>query len=207
MRKKTLLFSLAVLVQLVLVGMVPVNHYAPLVTGRPIYLKLAPVDPYNPFYGYYMILSYEIASVDRTDVTVTEPAAETQESDEAAVEPPAEPAGTIPPDEFVPPDIPYEAVVYVIVKKADDGFWHRKTVTLDRPADLAEDEVLLKGINYYGRISFGIEQLYVPEETRLRIETDLRDNLDKARALVKVDSRGNAALVQVEVEGRIYGAW
>ncbi|MBE0535240.1 MAG: GDYXXLXY domain-containing protein [Phycisphaerae bacterium] len=94
---------------------------------------------------------------------------------------------------------------YVVLKPAADGAWSAESVHTERPKDLAEDAVLIKGRQQRrGSITYGIESYYIPENDRDRIERDLRNNAGKARAEIKVDAFGNAALVRILIEDRIY---
>jgi uncharacterized membrane-anchored protein len=55
---RPLLFSLAVLAQVALLLVSPVEKWSVRQTGRVITIETKPVDPYNIFRGYYMVLSY-----------------------------------------------------------------------------------------------------------------------------------------------------
>jgi|WetSurMetagenome_2_1015567.scaffolds.fasta_scaffold02917_2 uncharacterized membrane-anchored protein len=61
-RTTLILFSLAVGLQAVIVALVPAGKYLALSRGRPLVLKLAPVDPYSMMSGYYAALNYEVSS-------------------------------------------------------------------------------------------------------------------------------------------------
>lgn len=61
MLKKTLLFLLAVLIQVLIVAAVPGKQIFARMTGRLITIKTAPVDPYSFLSGYYVTLSYQIS--------------------------------------------------------------------------------------------------------------------------------------------------
>jgi uncharacterized membrane-anchored protein len=54
------------------------------------------------------------------------------------------------------------------------------------------------------QIEYGIENFYIPETQRGVIEEALRKHPDKARVEVKVDRNGNAALVKLMIEDRVY---
>jgi uncharacterized membrane-anchored protein len=61
-RTALLFFSAAVALQAAIVALVPAGKYLALSKGRPLVLKLAPVDPYSMMSGYYAALNYEISS-------------------------------------------------------------------------------------------------------------------------------------------------
>jgi uncharacterized membrane-anchored protein len=93
---------------------------------------------------------------------------------------------------------------YAVLERGEDGVWKPLSLERELPGNLPENRIAIQGRIRYGRIEYGIEDFYIPETKRGVIETDLRDNLGKARVQIKVDSRGNAALQQLRIEDRIY---
>ncbi|NGN93759.1 GDYXXLXY domain-containing protein [Nocardioides sp. KC13] len=69
--------------------------------------------------------------------------------------------------------------------------WTATGVSTDRPAE----RPFLRCHDDGWRLSCGIESLFVPQDRAREIETEVSDG--DAVAVVKVDSRGNAALVSV----------
>jgi uncharacterized membrane-anchored protein len=61
MLKKTALFLLAVLIQVLIVAAVPGKQIFARMTGRLITIKTAPIDPYDFLSGYYVTLGYQIS--------------------------------------------------------------------------------------------------------------------------------------------------
>ena len=57
-------FALALLVQLAIMFGVPARNVYTLATGQQIMLRLAPVDPYDMWSGYFMTLRYDISRPD-----------------------------------------------------------------------------------------------------------------------------------------------
>lgn len=98
----------------------------------------------------------------------------------------------------------YDGVVYAIVERRDDGLWHPVALANALPTGLPANQIALRGRNNYGRIVYGIEEFYIPETKRETIADDLRQHPDAARVEVKVDGRGNAALVRLRIEERVY---
>lgn len=96
------------------------------------------------------------------------------------------------------------ANVYAIVERRDDGVWHPVALANALPSSLPPNQIALRGRNEYGRIQFGIEEFYIPESKRTAIADDLRQHPEAARVEVKVDGRGNAALVRLRIEERVY---
>ncbi len=96
------------------------------------------------------------------------------------------------------------AEVYAIVEGREDGVWHPVALANDLPSGLPGNQIALRGRNNYGRIVYGIEEFYIPESKRQAIADDLRQHPAAARVEVKVDARGNAALVRLRIEERVY---
>ncbi len=61
MNKKIVCFILALTVQAAILAAVPAKQIYTRLTGKTIFIKTAPVDPYSLLSGYYVILNYEIA--------------------------------------------------------------------------------------------------------------------------------------------------
>jgi len=94
--------------------------------------------------------------------------------------------------------------VFVVLTEGEDGFWHIRSLHPDRPEDIPQGTVVICGKAGYHRISYGIESYYVPEDKAGHIERDLRAHIDKAVAEVAVGPFGNAALIRLRVEDRVY---
>jgi uncharacterized membrane-anchored protein len=95
-------------------------------------------------------------------------------------------------------------VIYAIVEQQADGLW--KPVGIDRafPKNLPGNRVAMRGRWNEWRIEYGIEEFYIPEEKRTVIADDLGKNQNEARVEVKVDAQGNAALVRLRIQDRVY---
>jgi uncharacterized membrane-anchored protein len=85
--------------------------------------------------------------------------------------------------------------VYATVAADADGVGRPVRLTRERPETLGENEVALRGRARSGRISYGIETFYIPEEGRVEREARLREQFAETRAEVKVAASGDAALV------------
>jgi len=101
-------------------------------------------------------------------------------------------------------DLARNAIVYTVLARGDDGFWHAVSVHDRRPETLDEGAVVIRGRKKHSRINYGIEAYYVPEEVRGAIERDLRGHIDKARAEVAVGPFGNAVILRLRVGNRTY---
>jgi uncharacterized membrane-anchored protein len=99
---------------------------------------------------------------------------------------------------------PNDTWVYAIVQRGDDGVWTPALLVPQLPTNLPENRAALLGQIKYGRIKYGIEELYIPEAQRYTVGEDLRMFHDQARVEVKVDKSGHAALVRLKIEDRTY---
>ncbi len=171
MKKATIFFLAAVVLQVLILLGVPARKAYTRATGRDVVLKVAPVDPYSILSGYYVILDYDISR----------------------------PADFANAPKFEPGE-----VIYAMVEQQADGLW--KPVAIDRvlPKNLPANRVAIRGRWNEWRIEYGIEEFYIPEEKRTAIADDLRQHQAEARVDVKVDASGNAALVRLRIQDRIY---
>jgi len=94
--------------------------------------------------------------------------------------------------------------VYVILERQNDGVWRHVSLSKSRPANLPENRIAIRGRYTYFRISYGIEEFFIPEDKRAEIEEGLRENRDQARVEIKVDSKGDAALVRLLIGDHVY---
>lgn len=96
---------------------------------------------------------------------------------------------------------------YVVLEPdPEDKFGAWKAVrALNRfPDAMQPGQVVIKGRYDGWRITYGIEDYYIPEGMRQEIEEALRKNNREARVEVKVSATGEAALVRLLVGDRAY---
>jgi len=94
--------------------------------------------------------------------------------------------------------------IYVILKEGTDNNWHALSVHKTWPKKIPKDCMIMKGIWGYWGVRYGIESYFIPEKHRTEIEKDLRKNARQAKAQVKVDKFGNAALIRLLVGNKVY---
>ena len=94
--------------------------------------------------------------------------------------------------------------VWVLLKQGSDGIWNAENVYRTKPAIVPSDTVLIKGTKQRRRIVYGIGSYFIPEKARGKVESDLRNNPNTAKVEVKIDSFGNAAIVRLIIEDRVY---
>jgi hypothetical protein len=94
--------------------------------------------------------------------------------------------------------------VFAIVEEGPDGLWRPIALEKFLPSSLPPNRAVLRGRVEGSWIVYGIERFYVPETMRDEIAKDLQSHLDAARAEVRVNARGDAALVGLRIEDRVY---
>jgi uncharacterized membrane-anchored protein len=99
---------------------------------------------------------------------------------------------------------------YVVLEKKPDGVWQNVKVASSMPQETSPDRVVLKARAAYAwpargstdasvRARYGIESYFVPEGQGKKLEALAREK--KLAALLAVDSRGNAAIKGLVVDG------
>jgi uncharacterized membrane-anchored protein len=154
MRSVAAKVTVVALVQLALVGVAVAPRLSARLTGDEYLLRVAPVDPIDPFRGAYVDLDYPDLDLDRE----------------------------------TPGD---EGTVYVTLER-DGEVWVAGAHTRERPSGTP----YLTCDDRDWRLSCGIESLFLPQDEAAAMQADLGNG--SMVAVVKVDGRGNAALVRVE---------
>ena len=176
---RKILLSLAILAlaqTAVLAGMV-IDRVRLLTSGREITLPIVPVDPRDLFRGEYVRLGYDV--------------------------------GTVPMRQLEGPRPRENAAFYVMLEKKPDGAWQTVKVSRAMPQETSPDRIVLKARATYWpardsadasvRVHYGIESYFVPEGQGEKLEALAR--LKKLAALVAVDSKGNAAIKGLVIDG------
>ncbi len=164
-------FWLALLLQVGLVGLVPARKALTLTIGTPIFLQIAPRDPYDLWRGRYVTLSYAVAQLSALKKL----------------------PGWSP--EFAKPGILYLRLAPVGGDPA--RAWQATGISRDRPRDLQPGEVALQGWFDGWQLKLGIEEFFVPEALGEALAEAIHRNPEALRAEVKVDPWGQAALVSL----------
>jgi uncharacterized membrane-anchored protein len=150
--------AVVAVVSLVLVALGVAPQLSARALGDDHRLRVAPVDPIDPFRGAYVQLDYPDL---RVDPVRGSPLAE-DDSDE----------------------------VYVVLVQQGD-VWVADSYTAERP----EGGVYLACDDRHWQLECGIESLFLPQDEARDMEQRLAEG---ATATVRIDSRGNAALLSVE---------
>ncbi|BAI91125.1 MAG: GDYXXLXY domain-containing protein [Arthrospira platensis PCC 7345] len=184
-------FLAPLLCQVALVTSIPAQAFYTYITGTTVVLQTAPVDPYDFLRGYYQILSYEISQPSTLR------------------------------------DLPGSGInlernyildgdtVYVILEKPQEQPegdrplpWRPVAVSHQRPDNLPENQIAIRGTGDGWGVKYGLETYYMPENQRLEVN----ENINRAQSPdpesfvveVKVDSRGNAIPLRLWVSDRSY---
>jgi uncharacterized membrane-anchored protein len=182
MNKQRIWFIIAVVVQLLILAAVPAQKIRIRKTGKLVTLKTAPVDPYSIMSGYYVTLTYDIS---RPFVPTGPPWSQPDHK----------------PDWFTWPD---SKPIWVVLKEGHDQIWYAHSIHQNQPQSPPDGSVIIKGKKKHHRILYAIESYFIPENARDKVESDLRTYPDQARAEVKIDARGNAALIKLLIQDRVY---
>ncbi|MBX4858993.1 GDYXXLXY domain-containing protein [Rhizobium sophorae] len=164
--------------QTLILGTIIQSRASILSDGAEVLLKTAPVDPRDFLRGDYVVLSYDISSV---------------------------------PVQTVSGGIPAEAgerVLWVRLKKQEDGFW---TVTESSFHELPPqpETVILRSQPFYSgglaagdsmRVEYGIERYYVPEGEGKPIEEARNDG--NVAIAVRISPDGSAQIRSLLVDGK-----
>ncbi|MBD2121590.1 GDYXXLXY domain-containing protein [Trichocoleus sp. FACHB-262] len=176
-------FWLPLVCQAALILTIPAQSLHTQLTGRTVILKTAPVDPYDLLRGYSVTLSYDIS---RVDTLRQLPGWSEVEQQKAANS-----------------EWPATNFFYLVLEAPGAAStnppspWRAIRISSDRPANLAQNQVILRGQINNSTVQYGLERYYIPEDQRDAIN----QNINTAQANqamqpivveVKVDAQGNA---------------
>ncbi|KGN30406.1 hypothetical protein N802_07110 [Knoellia sinensis KCTC 19936] len=173
-RRRTLVLGVVV-VQFLLVLVAVWSPLSARLTGDEVRLRVAPVDPIDPFRGAYVVLGYP--DLPGQQQFATEAITEPTEAEEPVEIVPDEERG----DGWVP-------------LRREGDVWVGDTIQRTRPTS----GLYLKCNDSDWQLRCGIENWFLPQNKAAGLERAVRDG--ETIATVRVDSRGNAALVGVELE-------
>ncbi len=185
---KTIRFWVILGLQALLILVVPAQAFYTQLNGRSIVLQTAPVDPYSLFQGYSVTLFYDISNPQNLakipgwkDVT-------TQAGDDRefylVLEPPAD------------------------VNIRPPQAWEPVAISREYP-QLETYQIALKGRNRGGRITYGLETYFMPEDQRDQINQEIRNAQGESNkpafvVEVKVGSGGNAMPIALWLKDKRY---
>ncbi|MGB3614223.1 MAG: GDYXXLXY domain-containing protein [Elainellaceae cyanobacterium] len=178
-------FWLPLALQLMLILAAPARSMYTYATGESVLLQTAPVDPYDLLRGYYVTLSYQISQSEALDDL---PGWEDVEAAEGQRNLPVYVVLAPPSD-----DVASDAV-------GENAPWIPVRISRDRPT-LGPNQVALKGLYRWGRLTYGLERYYIPEDQRVEINERINQlqwtQPENYLVEVKVDGAGEAVPVSL----------
>ncbi|MEM9447906.1 MAG: GDYXXLXY domain-containing protein [Cyanobacteria bacterium P01_E01_bin.6] len=198
-------FWLPLTLQIVCVLTIPAQALYTHVSGTSVILQTAPVDPYSLLQGYYVTLRYDISQIEVLKALPGWDDIEAQVSATAAN-----------PDNLV-----QATPIYLVLESPESVQsgsqpndetptpWRPVHVYPTYPSDVLENHVVIKGVYYGSRITYGLEQYYIPEAQRDEINERIRQvqqSGDRHSYVVeiKVASQGISTPVRLWVDGKAY---
>lgn len=177
---------LPLLLQTSLILAVPAQAVYTHLTGKTVILQTLPVDPYNLLRGYYVTLSYDIS---RQETLEKLPGWATVRAQAEQL------SGSSP--------IPFYVILAApaIPSGQPPQPWKPVAVSPDLPSELPPNQIALKGRLQAGRILYGLEEYYIPEDQRQQINADIAAAQGQGQRLnqvppivveVKVDAQGRS---------------
>jgi uncharacterized membrane-anchored protein len=185
---KAIRFWLILGLQALLILAVPAQAFYTQMNGRSIVLQTAPVDPYSLFQGYSVTLFYDISDSRnleklpgwKTVIDQAEPGREFY----LVLQAPKDP-------NIRPPQA-----------------WKPVAVSMQYPK-LEANQIALKGTDRRGRITYGLETYFMPEDQRDAINQEIREAQGESNqpafvVEVKVGRDGNALPIALWLKDKRY---
>lgn len=196
----SLRFWVILALQVVLVVAVPAQAIYTQMNGRSLVLQTAPVDPYSIMQGYSVTLGYDISN----PVNLAKlPGGKELEARRKAAQ------------ESLNRGNPENLEFYVILQAPTETggqpppAWKPISVSRSRPGNLPTNQIALQGSSYQGRIRYGVETYFIPEEQRDELNEKIQQLQAGQRkpAIVveaKVGSGGNALPIAIWLDNQRY---
>ena len=193
------MIALPLLVQTLLIMALPLQAALTSLLGTTVILRTVPVDPYDPFRGYYTTLQYDISQ--RGVLSTLEGWEE--------IRPNLEPLGTT---QLLRPGQSFYVVLSAQAQVEHPSAtivgepWTPIRVSHARPRQLPPHQIALKGTYRSDRIIYGLERYYLPEAERLDLDRRIRDaqtGTEQPRFFVEVriGPLGNAVPIALWLQG------
>ncbi|MFW6316635.1 MAG: GDYXXLXY domain-containing protein [Cyanobacteriota bacterium] len=189
-------FLLHLTFQIALIVAIPAQAIYTHFTGTEVVLQTVPVDPYDFLRGYSQTLRYNISPVEQLENLTGWESLVRQTRDNE--------------EDTVPPD---GTSFYVILQAPETENtstrptpWEPIAVRYERPADLGDQQVAIRGELNNRWVDYGLERYYFPEQQREELNQRIRRLLEAENeerpffVEVKVDERGNAVAVSLWLE-------
>ena len=171
---KRILFIIIILFQLGVLGFMIAKQELILQKGTKVLLKCRPVDPRSLFSGDYVILNYEISTIDQPLFDSIDRNIKGRNPDE----------------------------IFVALKKnSNNDFWSVASASKDFRKLKSQYPVVIRGTAEYwfgSRITYGVENYFVPQNQGLKIEKNLSD----VSVEVAVSEKGESAISKLFIDGK-----
>jgi uncharacterized membrane-anchored protein len=198
----SLRFWIVLALQVILILAVPAQAFYTQINGRSLVLQTAPVDPYSVFQGYSVTLGYDISNVQNLSKL---PGWKDIEAKRKAN----------PERDLVSSDGVTSTEFYVILEAPADASnrppkpWKAVSVASSRPNNLPANQIALRGSDRQGRIRYGLETYFIPEDQRDDINqqiTQAQGESSKPAFVVeaKVGAGGNAVPIAIWLKDKRY---
>lgn len=190
-------FWLPLAIQTALILAVPAQAIYTQLSGSTVILQTGPVDPYDLLRGYYVTLSYEVSTWN----TLQELPGWDEVVDQAGDPNSADPAAPLQPGaSFFDAGTEF----YLRLQQPEDLSaqppqpWQPIALSLEKPTNLPENQVAIQGVLQSGRVIYGLETYYIPEDQRYEIN----ERISQAQAPNSEQTNGRQPfVVEVKVNG------
>jgi uncharacterized membrane-anchored protein len=197
----SLRFWIVLALQVVLILAVPAQAFYTQMNGRSLVLQTAPVDPYSLFQGYSVTLGYDISNVQNLSKLPGWKDIEAKQTTNLERDP-------------LSSDEAASTEFYVILQApADAGSrppkaWKAVSVSSRRPSNLPANQIALRGSDRQGRIRYGLETYFIPEEQRDDINQQINQAGESSKPAfvveAKVGAGGNAVPIAIWLKDKRY---
>ncbi|MGF1521148.1 MAG: GDYXXLXY domain-containing protein [Leptolyngbyaceae cyanobacterium] len=196
-RQSAWAIALPLLLQIWLIAAVPFQSAIAWVTGTTVVLQTVPVDPFDPFQGYYVMLEYDISQqgfLERLNGWNTLEADLPLSRSTAFLEPGS--------SFFVILEAPAASSTVTAPEP-----WQPIAVSRQRPRNLPDNQFALKGTYRSNQIIYGLERYYLPEVANLDLEQRIRraqtpESSPRLQVELRVGVLGNTVPIALWVDNQ-----
>jgi uncharacterized membrane-anchored protein len=163
-------FWIPLALQVMLILAIPAQAAYIQATGQLVTLQVAPVDPYDFLRGYYVTLSYDISNTNNLKELPGWEELQTTQPSDGTTQSSSEASATVDRTDF-----------YVVMEAPQalqaqpPKAWKAVAISRDRPTNLPDNQVALKGRYEYGWVQYGLESYYIPEDQKDAINTQINE--------------------------------
>jgi uncharacterized membrane-anchored protein len=201
-------FWVSLLLQIGLIAAVPAQAIHTHLSGKTVILQTAPVDPYSQLKGYYQVLSYDISRPNN----LKELPGWTELRNKSCQQAPRCPKS----ETF----LSHGTNIYVVLaapnkdnKSSTPQPWQPVKISYKYPENLSSSEIAIRGKYLYGTIKYGLENYYMPEKEKEKVNQAIGEARENSRNTVgkepylvevKVNSQGKAIPISLWINQHNY---